>query len=201
MSTLARTSAGQTAGHRWRAIARSDNLMDYVLATYALPRTSRTPQEWRRVTWLASTLCGRRDTTVPVHFLGLWDTVKVPGLPHVSTSDPPANVAAGGHAIAVDGAHGPFARPAAAKAESIEEVWFRGAHCDITDESGACRPVANITLNWTLVWADIAWLPTERGCLHHRRLWCTRGSPSRRRATKFCRDRPQNRPTGDGKVR
>jgi hypothetical protein len=50
--------------------ARSDNLMDHVLATYALPRTSRTPQEWRRITWLASTLCRRRDTAVPMHFLG-----------------------------------------------------------------------------------------------------------------------------------
>ena len=49
----------------------SDNLMDYVLATYALPRTSPTPQEWRRVTRLASTLSGRRDIAVPVH---LWDT-------------------------------------------------------------------------------------------------------------------------------
>jgi hypothetical protein len=28
--------------------------------------------------------------------------------------------------------HGPFARSAAPKAESIEEVWFRRAHCDIT---------------------------------------------------------------------
>jgi uncharacterized protein (DUF2235 family) len=49
---------------------RSDNLIDHVLATYALPRTSRTPQEWRRITWLASSLCRRRDTAVPVHFLG-----------------------------------------------------------------------------------------------------------------------------------
>ena len=51
--------------------ARSDNLMDCVLATYALPRTSPTLQEWRRVTRLASTLSGRRDIAVPVH---LWDT-------------------------------------------------------------------------------------------------------------------------------
>ena len=46
--------------------------------------------------------------------------------------------------------HGPFARPAAPKAESIEEVWFRRAHCDITGGSGACWPVANITLDLML---------------------------------------------------
>jgi len=49
---------------------RSDNLMGHVLATYALPRTSRTPQDWRRITWLASTLCARGYIAVPVHFLG-----------------------------------------------------------------------------------------------------------------------------------
>ena len=46
--------------------------------------------------------------------------------------------------------HGPFARPAAPKAESIEEVWFRRTHCDITGGSGACWPVANITLDLML---------------------------------------------------
>ena len=44
--------------------------MGHVLATYALPRTSRTPQDWRRITWLASTLCARGHIAVPVHFLG-----------------------------------------------------------------------------------------------------------------------------------
>lgn len=52
--------------------------------------------------------------------------------------------------IAVDGARGPFARPAAAKVESIEGVWFRGARCDITGGSGSCWPVATITLDWLL---------------------------------------------------
>ena len=41
-----RCNAGQTIGHRGVLTPRSDNLMDYVLATYALPRASRTPQEW-----------------------------------------------------------------------------------------------------------------------------------------------------------
>jgi len=42
---------------------------------------------------------------------------------------------------------GPVARPAAPKAESIDEVWFRGADGDITGGSGACWPLANITLD------------------------------------------------------
>ena len=80
--------------------ARSDNLMDNVLATYALPRTSPTPQEGRRVTRLASTLSGRRDIAVPVH---LRDTVKVPRLPRVDIRHA-GRFRPGRYAIAIDGA-------------------------------------------------------------------------------------------------
>jgi hypothetical protein len=76
--------------------------------------------------------------------------VKVPGLVAGVDIRPRRTRSHGRHAIAVDGARGPFARPAAAKVESIEEVWFRGARCDITGGSGACWPVANITLDWML---------------------------------------------------
>ena len=38
--------------------AHRDDLVDYVLATYALPRTRRTPQDWRRLTRLAAKLAG-----------------------------------------------------------------------------------------------------------------------------------------------
>ena len=140
---LAATSAARTAllalarllGTVGVLPARSDNLMDNVLATYALPCTSPTPQEGRRLTRLALTLSGRRDIAVPVH---LRDTVKVPRLPRVSTSDTLADFARGGTRSPSMVPHGPFARPAAPKAKSIEEVWFRRARCDITGGSGAC---------------------------------------------------------------
>ena len=51
---------------------------------------------------------GRRDIAVPVHFLGLWDTVKVPGTPRLSAEDWLGNVVAGRHAVAIDGGYGPF---------------------------------------------------------------------------------------------
>ena len=44
------------------------DLMDYVLAAYAVPRTRRSPQDWQRVTRLAARLAGaprnRRSRTV-----------------------------------------------------------------------------------------------------------------------------------------
>ena len=64
--------------------------------------------------------------------------------------------------IAVDGARGPFARPAAAKVESIEGVWFRGARCDITGGSGSCWPVATI-IRGTVVMRDDEVIAPHRG--------------------------------------
>src|SRR6185369_10037764 len=81
------------------------DLMDYVLATYALPRTRRSPQDWQRVTMLAARLAGHREIGVPVQFLGLWDMAKAPS----RRETPVTNVVAGRHAVAVEGGHGPRA--------------------------------------------------------------------------------------------
>ena len=34
--------------------------------------------------------------------------------------------------------------------ECVEEVWFRGAHCDVAGGPGACWPLADIALDWML---------------------------------------------------
>jgi uncharacterized protein (DUF2235 family) len=137
--------------------AGSDNVLEYALSAYALPRARRTKQDWRRVAGLAWKLAGAGDgeIAVPVQFLGLWDTVKVPGLPRRTTAGPDdgalTNVVAGRHAVAIDGGYGPFGEYLVSpRAEHIEEVWFRGSHCDVAGGSGACRPLAGITLDWML---------------------------------------------------
>ena len=65
---------------------RSDNVLEYALGAYALPGISRTPREWHQIHRLACVLSQRRNVAVPVHFLGLWDTVKVPGTPRLSAT-------------------------------------------------------------------------------------------------------------------
>jgi len=141
-------------------------LMDYVLAAYALPRTPRTPGDWQRVTRLAARLSGRREIGVPVQFLGLWDMVKVHGMPHQSMPQPLTNVVAGRHAVAVDGGQAPFGdHLIASDADNVEEVWFRGAHCDVAGGPGACWPLADIALDWMLdgaVKAGVAMRPGSR---------------------------------------
>jgi uncharacterized protein (DUF2235 family) len=122
------------------------DLMDYVLAAYAVPRTRRSPQDWRRLRVLAARLAGHREIGVPVEFLGLWDMVSVPG--RHAAGEPLNSVVAGRHAVAVDGRHS--ARHLVSSPDCVEEVWFRGAHCDVAGGPGACWPLADIALDWML---------------------------------------------------
>jgi uncharacterized protein (DUF2235 family) len=141
------------------------DLMDYVLAAYALPRTRRTPQDWLLVTRLAAQLAGNREIGVPVEFLGLWDVTRIPGVPRASRPEPLLNVGAGRHAVAVDGGRGPLSEHLLASSDNVEEVWFRGAHCDVAGGPGACWPLAGIALDWMLdgaVRAGIAVRPGYR---------------------------------------
>ncbi|MGV0646373.1 DUF2235 domain-containing protein [Mycolicibacterium sp. XJ2546] len=124
------------------------DLMDYVLDAYALPRTERTAQDWQRVARIAAGLSSRHDVSVPVWFLGMWDTLRIPGFTRRTTPAPLRNVVFGRHAVAVDGL--PGERLVGWASERTEEVWFRGTHADITGSPGACGPLAAITFDWML---------------------------------------------------
>ena len=138
------------------------DLMDHVLAAYAVPRTRRTPQDWLRVTQLVSQLAGEREIGVPIEFLGLWDVTRVPGAPRRSRPEPLPTVRAGRHAVAVDGGHGPFGQHLPASG-NVEEVWFRGAHCDVAGGPGACWPLADIAFDWVLDGAVRAGIAMHEG--------------------------------------
>jgi uncharacterized protein (DUF2235 family) len=130
---------------------RADHFVEYALAAYALPAQGRTTQDWREIHQLACALEGRDDVEVPVHFLGLWDTVKVPGTPPLCDQDWLGNVVTGRHAVAIDGGRGPFGECRIGRDDdTIEEVWFRGTHCDVVGGPNAYWPLADITLDWML---------------------------------------------------
>ena len=105
-------------------------LRDYMLETYALPRTQRSAQDWRHVTEVAAGLAEDDDIAVPVRFLGLWDSTRIRG------AAGPVGAVAGRHAVAIDGG------PTLQRVEGVDEVWFRGTHRDIV--TGA------LTLDWML---------------------------------------------------
>ncbi|MUL81529.1 MULTISPECIES: DUF2235 domain-containing protein [unclassified Mycolicibacterium] len=122
--------------------AHSDDVLEYALATYVLPRTARTPQDWRQIRVLAAQLFGDRDPAVPVRFVGLWNATATPGTKQ--RMGPLPTVESGRHAVAVDGGRRTI------PCGSLDEVWFRGARCDITGGTGACWPLADIALDWML---------------------------------------------------
>lgn len=130
---------------------RADNVVEYALAAFALPSQSRTTADLRNIHRMACALAGSREIAVPVHFLGMWDTVKVPGTPPLSEDDFLGNVISGRHAVAIDGGTGPFSEcRIGGDDDAIEEVWFRGAHCDVAGGPNAYWPLADITLDWML---------------------------------------------------
>ncbi|MCV7281810.1 DUF2235 domain-containing protein [Mycolicibacterium flavescens] len=124
------------------------DLMDYALAAYTLPRTVRTAQDWARVREVTSELLEQRGVGIPVWFLGLWDSMTIPGFTRRSLPAPLSNVEIGRHAVAIDGR--PGVKLVGSASERIDEVWFRGAHCDIAGGRGACAPLAEITFDWML---------------------------------------------------
>lgn len=130
---------------------RADHVVEYALAAYTLPGQFRTTQDWRQIHSLACALEDRDDIAVPVHFLGLWDTLKVPGTPPLSEEDWLGNIASGRHAVAIDGGSGPFGVCRIGRDDdTVEEVWFRGSHCDVVGGPNAYWPLADITLDWML---------------------------------------------------
>ncbi|GAS97210.1 uncharacterized protein RMCC_4176 [Mycolicibacterium canariasense] len=105
-------------------------LIDYMLATYAVPRTPRSGDDWRSIAAVAAGLTAQSDIAVPVRFLGLWDATRTRG------TAGPVEVVEGRHAIAIDG--GPLLQ----RVQGVEEVWFRGTHRGILTDA--------LTLDWML---------------------------------------------------
>jgi uncharacterized protein (DUF2235 family) len=138
---------------------RGDHLLDYVLDTYVLPRTPRCGDDWARIRRIAAALTDRRVVSVPVRYLGLWDAVTVPGAAAPVRDELP-DVETGRHAVAIDG--GRFGHPG--RTAGVDEVWFRGAHCDVAGTAGACLPLADIALDWVLQGAVQAGLLLRGGC-------------------------------------
>ena len=127
-----------------------EDFREYVLATYAMPRTRRDNTDWDHVGRLAADFSGGTDLAVAVEYLGLWDSSTVPGLPRPQACDPPPNVLAARHAVAIDGPAHRGPQLLNRGADRVQEVWFRGAHCDVTGEPGACSPLSGIALDWIL---------------------------------------------------
>jgi uncharacterized protein (DUF2235 family) len=107
----------------------NEELIDFAWATY------RKPKNWTVSDGFKKTFC--RD--IPIHFMGLWDTVSSIGWAwHPSSLEFTANnpsVRTVRHAIALDERRSYFVQNlwghAPAASTDILQVWFPGVHCDV----------------------------------------------------------------------
>lgn len=116
----------------------SENLVPYVVATYAR-RGGEAKLDWDEV-HLTSEVFGRQvdgKSTVPVKYLGVWDTVKAAGFLRWEVRWPFTrelpNALRIRHAVSINEKRAPFKEYLvdARTDGSLEEVWFAGVHSDV----------------------------------------------------------------------
>jgi uncharacterized protein (DUF2235 family) len=149
----------------------SQNLIPYAVSAFAKQERRfylRGDAETRRKEYFeglrkyARTHGHHRRDHAPVHFVGLWDTVKAAGtltrqlrwpftrqLPHAKTIR---------HAVSIDECRRPFAEYLVEapnpkhllveKNQDLQEVWFPGVHSDVGGRYASGTPLSDIPLKW-----------------------------------------------------
>jgi uncharacterized protein (DUF2235 family) len=153
----------------------AENLVPYAVSEYAKQEKRKGQRDWKVLREYARIygrdLGLRHKDHAPIHFLGVWDTVKAAGLagrqlrwpytrqlPHVETVR---------HAVSIDEKRRPFVEYLVHMPESrhlipprqdLLEVWFAGVHSDVggTFEEGA--RLSDIPLKWMAEHAVVAGL-------------------------------------------
>jgi uncharacterized protein (DUF2235 family) len=136
----------------------SENLVQYAVTSYT--KREKSDANWNQLHEFAHHFAHRVDgrTTVPVEFLGVWDTVKAAGVLRWDAKWPWTrnlrNVRIARHAVSIDEKRRPYREypvgvaPKANPKAAVEEVWFAGVHSDVggtfEDDPRLCK----ITLKW-----------------------------------------------------
>jgi uncharacterized protein (DUF2235 family) len=151
----------------------AENLVQYAIASYT--RQKKKDKDWEqldRFRWVFAHRVGG-ETTVPVEFLGVWDTVKAAGILRWDAKWPYTrhlkNVKRVRHAVSIDEYRRPYKDYLALADERcdprpvIDEVWFSGVHSDVggtfEDDPRLCK----ITLRWMARAAVDAGLIVKQG--------------------------------------
>jgi hypothetical protein len=116
----------------------SENLVPYVVATYAR-RGGEAKIDWDEVHLTSEVFAQHVDgkSTVPVKYLGVWDTVKAAGFLRWEIRWPFTrellNAVRIRHAVSINEKRAPFKEYLvdARTDGSLEEVWFAGVHSDV----------------------------------------------------------------------
>lgn len=136
----------------------SENLVPYAVSVYARNKTlSR--DDWTQLHGFAGAFSRKVHgrTSVPVEFMGLWDSVKAAGilrwnLRWLYTRQVP-NVGTARHAVSIDEKRRPYREYLITPREEppvpvVDEVWFAGVHSDVGGTFEDDPRLPQITLKW-----------------------------------------------------
>ena len=152
----------------------ADNLVPYAVNAYARSRRRWRPEDWEQIDRFADVFSTEVDgsRSLPIHFVGLWDTVKAAGLLRWSLKWPYTrqlvNAASVRHAVSIDERRRPYREYLVHPTErgpDLREVWFAGVHSDVGGSFDDDRRLGDITLSWMAAHAAAAGLVMDRGAL------------------------------------
>lgn len=147
----------------------AENLVPYAIKVYARSKKHWTPDDWGQTAIFANLFSVRvaGEPSVPVHFLGLWDSVKAAGFlrSHVRWPDTRElpSVAQIRHAVSIDEKRRPY-REYLVESKTpakVQEVWFAGVHTDVGGTFPDDHRLADISLKWMVEHAVQAGLRVE----------------------------------------
>jgi uncharacterized protein (DUF2235 family) len=136
----------------------AENLVPYAIKVYARSKREWTDEDWEQTHRFADTFCAEVDgsRSIPVHFVGIWDTVKAAGILRWNLKWPYTrkipNVATARHAVSIDEKRRPYkeylVQPEESRSQDIGEVWFAGVHSDIGGAFEDDHRLSDICLRW-----------------------------------------------------
>jgi uncharacterized protein (DUF2235 family) len=133
----------------------ADNLVPYLVSHFT--RGDRWSEEdWGRIDRYASAFSVRTEgrLSLPVHFLGLWDSVKALGYlrwdPKWPYTRKLLNARHIRHAVSMDEKRRPYIEYLVEDSEKVdlEEVWFAGVHSDVGGTFADDDRLSRISLKW-----------------------------------------------------
>lgn len=135
----------------------SENLVPYAVATYARKR-GETSLDWEALHKFSEVFAQKPGgrSTIPIAYMGLWDTVKAAGMFRWDIKWPwtrkLVNVARVRHAVSIDEQRRPYREYLAGSGNNttLEEVWFAGVHSDVGGTFDDDSRLSTISLKWVL---------------------------------------------------
>ncbi len=133
-----------------------ENLVRYLVADYTGHRGDWADDDWKQIDRMSAAFAHthRGSRSVPVEFLGLWDTVRAAGVLRRSMTWPYTrqlpNVGHAWHAVSIDEKRRSYREYliAATDRTVVNETWFPGVHSDVGGTFDDDSRLATIALKW-----------------------------------------------------